>query len=231
MNLYPFVETVALGRHADECVEQIDIGGPSMVRAAAKNHPERRDRRLPDAVRRRPRRRRAGGFTLEQRRALAAAAFAHTATYDVAVASWFGSVVAADRRAAPASRLDRRDVGARRGPALRRELAPARGALRHDHTPSPGLAQATQLQGKEMSYNNYVDADAARRAAYDMREPAVAIIKHANPCGIAVGADIADAHRKAHDVRPGLRVRRRDRGEPHGHARRWPSRSPTSSPR
>jgi len=69
-------------------------------------------------------------------------------------------------------------------------------------TPAPGLAQATQLHGKEMSYNNYVDADAARRSAYDFAEPAVAVIKHANPCGIAVGADVADAHRKAHACDP-----------------------------
>ena len=105
-----------------------------------------------------------------------------------------------------------------RGRALRR-LAPA------------GWPRAEQLHGKEMSYNNYVDADAARRAAYDFDEPAVAIIKHANPCGIAVGADVAEAHRKAHACDPVVGVRRRDRGQPAGDRWRWPSRSPRSSPR
>ena len=202
VNLYPFVETVASGATQDECVEQIDIGGPTMVRAAAKNHPSvavvtspsRYDDVLA-AVR-------AGGFTLEQRQVLAAQAFVHTADYDVAVASWLGNVVAPTDGGTgfPAwigATWERADV-------LRYGENPhQRAALYLDHrTPSPGLAQAEQLHGKEMSYNNYVDADAARRAAYDHTEPAVAIIKHANPCGIAIGADIAEAHRKAHDTDP-----------------------------
>ena len=202
VNLYPFLETVASGATQDECVEQIDIGGPTMVRAAAKNHPSvavvtspsRYDDVLA-AVR-------AGGFTLEQRQVLAAQAFVHTADYDVAVASWLGNVVAPTDGGTgfPAwigATWERADV-------LRYGENPhQRAALYLDHrTPSPGLAQAEQLHGKEMSYNNYVDADAARRAAYDHTEPAVAIIKHANPCGIAIGADIAEAHRKAHDTDP-----------------------------
>ena len=142
----------------------------------------------------------AGGFTLAQRKRLAAEAFAHTASYDVAVASWMGNVLTdtSDGTGFPA--FDGRDLAAHGGAALRREPAPAGRALRA--TGAGGLADAEQLHGKEMSYNNYVDTDAARRAAYDFDEPAVAIIKHANPCGIAVGADVAEAHRKAHACDP-----------------------------
>ncbi len=202
VNLYPFVETVASGATPDECVEQIDIGGPTMVRAAAKNHPSVAVVTSPTqyadvltAVA-------GGGFTLEQRQALAAAAFVHTANYDVAVASWLGNVVAPTDGGTgfPAW------LGAtwERAEVLRYGENPHQKAALYvtNHTPNPGLAQAEQLQGKEMSYNNYVDADAARRAAYDHAEPAVAIIKHANPCGIAVGSDIADAHAKAFDTDP-----------------------------
>jgi phosphoribosylaminoimidazolecarboxamide formyltransferase/IMP cyclohydrolase len=200
-NLYPFTETVMSGASQDECVEQIDIGGPSMVRAAAKNHPSVAIVTSPDhyddvleAVR-------AGGFTLEQRKRLAAEAFVHTATYDVHVASWMGSVLTdtSDGERFPAwvgGTWDRASV-------LRYGENPhQRAALYLNGFGPDGLAQARQLHGKEMSYNNYVDADAARRAAYDFDEPAVAIIKHANPCGIAVGADVAEAHRKAHECDP-----------------------------
>ena len=201
VNLYPFVATVASGASPDECVEQIDIGGPSMVRAAAKNHPSVAVVTDPadydsvvDAVR-------GGGFTLEQRRQLAARAFVHTATYDVAVASWMGNVLAPtdDGSGFPAW------VGGawNRAAVLRYGENPhQRAALYGDAYGASGLAQAEQLHGKEMSYNNYVDTDAARRAAYDFEEPCVAIIKHANPCGLAVGADIAEAHRKAHECDP-----------------------------
>jgi phosphoribosylaminoimidazolecarboxamide formyltransferase / IMP cyclohydrolase len=198
-NLYPFRETVASGAAPDECVEQIDIGGPSMVRAAAKNHPSvaivtspgQYDELL-SAVR-------AGGTTLEQRRRLAAEAFVHSATYDVAVASWMGNVLAdtSDGTGFPAW------TGAtwERAAVLRYGENPHQPAALYRHWRG-GLAAAEQLHGKEMSYNNYVDADAARRAAADFTEPAVAIIKHANPCGIAVGADVAEAHRKAHACDP-----------------------------
>ena len=202
VNLYPFVETVASGATPDECVEQIDIGGPTMVRAAAKNHPSVAVVTSPSqyadvltAVA-------GGGFTLEQRQALAAAAFVHTANYDVAVASWLGNVVAPTDAGTgfPAW------LGAtwERAEVLRYGENPHQRAALYvtNHTPSPGLAQAELLQGKEMSYNNYVDADAARRAAYDHAEPAVAIIKHANPGGIAIGTDIADAHARAFDTDP-----------------------------
>ncbi|KQV18401.1 MULTISPECIES: bifunctional phosphoribosylaminoimidazolecarboxamide formyltransferase/IMP cyclohydrolase [unclassified Kitasatospora] len=198
VNLYPFTATVASGATPDECVEQIDIGGPSMVRAAAKNHPSvavvvdpARYADVLTAVQ-------GGGFDLLTRKRLAGAAFAHTAAYDVAVASWFeGSGYTENTEAFPAflgSAYERQNV-------LRYGENPHQGAaLYTDGT--GGLAGAEQLHGKEMSYNNYVDTDAARRAAYDHAEPAVAIIKHANPCGIATGADVAEAHRKAHACDP-----------------------------
>jgi phosphoribosylaminoimidazolecarboxamide formyltransferase/IMP cyclohydrolase len=203
-NLYPFVETVTSGASADECVEQIDIGGPSMVRAAAKNHasvaivtsPERYADVLA-AVR-------AGGFTLEQRRRLAAEAFAHTAAYDVAVASWMnggpdgdGLSDTSDGTGFPAF------TGAtwERSAGLRYGENPHQPAALYRHWRG-GLATAEQLHGKEMSYNNYIDTDAARRAANDFAEPAVAVIKHANPCGIATGIDVSEAHRKAHACDP-----------------------------
>jgi phosphoribosylaminoimidazolecarboxamide formyltransferase / IMP cyclohydrolase len=198
-NLYPFVQTVTSGASPDECVEQIDIGGPSMVRAAAKNHPsvaivtspERYAEVLAAAA--------AGGFTLGERRRLAAEAFAHTASYDVQVASWMGSVLSdtGDGTGFPAW------TGAtwQRQAVLRYGENPHQPAALYAHWRG-GLAAAEQLHGKEMSYNNYVDTDAARRAAGDFPEPTVAIIKHANPCGIATGADVAEAHRKAHACDP-----------------------------
>lgn len=200
-NLYPFVQTVASGATPDECVEQIDIGGPSMVRAAAKNHPSvaivTSPGRYADVVAALS----DGGFTLAQRQRLAAEAFVHTASYDVAVASWMGNVLTdtSDGAGYPAwagATYDRVAV-------LRYGENPHQGAALYRHGSGPaGLAGAEQLHGKEMSYNNYVDTDAARRAAYDFADPAVAIIKHANPCGIAVGADVAAAYRKAHECDP-----------------------------
>ena len=200
-NLYPFAATVASGASEDECVEQIDIGGPTMVRAAAKNHASVA---VITSAEQYPMLRAAlaaGGFTLAQRKELAAAAFVHTATYDVAVASWMCSEVANQPAeagfptwyGATWHKVDDLRYG---------ENSHQHAAVYRNSFGTAGLADATQLHGKEMSYNNYVDADAARRAAYDFDEPAVAIIKHANPCGIAVGADIAEAHRKAHECDP-----------------------------
>jgi phosphoribosylaminoimidazolecarboxamide formyltransferase/IMP cyclohydrolase len=198
-NLYPFVQTVQSGATPDECVEQIDIGGPSMVRAAAKNHPsvaivtspERYDDVLAAVAE--------GGFTLAQRQRLAAEAFTHTASYDVAVASWMGSVLTdtSEGSGFPAWAGATWDKAA----VLRYGENPHQPAALYRHWRG-GLAAAEQLHGKEMSYNNYVDTDAARRAANDFERPAVAIIKHANPCGIAVGADVAEAHRRAHECDP-----------------------------
>ena len=204
-NLYPFEATVASGAPPEDCVEQIDIGGPAMIRAAAKNHgsvavitdPSRYADVLAALA--------GGGFTLDQRRALAAEAFARTAAYDIAVASWFAAAYAPDEMA--------RDSG---WPAVTGALWQRADVLRYGENPhqraalyvrtgagaGDGIAAAELLHGKAMSYNNYVDADAARRAAYDFTEPCVAIIKHSNPCGIAIGADLADAHAKAHACDP-----------------------------
>ncbi|MET7837944.1 bifunctional phosphoribosylaminoimidazolecarboxamide formyltransferase/IMP cyclohydrolase [Streptomyces sp. NPDC005356] len=194
VNLYPFKETVASGANPNECVEQIDIGGPSMVRAAAKNHPSvavvtspARYADVLSAVR-------DGGFDLTARKRLAGEAFQHTAAYDVAVASWFADgYAAADESGFPeflGATYGRKNV-------LRYGENPHQGAALYvDGT--GGLAEAEQLHGKEMSYNNYTDTDAARRAAYDHDDPCVAIIKHANPCGVAVASSVAEAHRKAH---------------------------------
>jgi phosphoribosylaminoimidazolecarboxamide formyltransferase / IMP cyclohydrolase len=204
-NLYPFTETVASGAEPAECVEQIDIGGPAMVRAAAKNHANVAVITSPDAYESAAAAVAAGGFTLEQRRRLAAEAFAHTARYDAAVASWFASAYAPDQVATDtgwpdvaAAVWDRRDV-LRYGenPHQRAALYLASGT-----GPASGVATAELLAGKAMSYNNYVDADAAWRAVGDFEGVCVAIMKHSNPCGIAVGADVADAHRKAHACDP-----------------------------
>lgn len=204
VNLYPFQETVASGADQDQIIEKIDIGGPSMVRAAAKNHhavavltdPAQYD----DAVRAAAE----GGFDLDARRRLAAGAFAHTAAYDTAVATWTQQQFLQDPEAnfwPPYAGL-----GFERSESLRYGENPhQKAALYADPAALPGIAQAEQLGGKAMSYNNYVDGDAALRAAFDFEEPAVAIIKHNNPCGIAVGSGadpIAEAHAKAHACDP-----------------------------
>ncbi|WP_234864856.1 bifunctional phosphoribosylaminoimidazolecarboxamide formyltransferase/IMP cyclohydrolase [Sinomonas albida] len=208
VNLYPFVQTVRSGAAMDDVVEQIDIGGPAMVRSAAKNHaavavvvdPAFYGEVVNAAA--------AGGFDLKTRQRLAAKAFAHTASYDTAVATWTASQFldedgdgVIDWPAYAGLALERSEV-------LRYGENPhQQAALYVDRAAPAGIAQADQLHGKAMSYNNFVDADAALRAAFDFDEPAVAIIKHANPCGIAVatpGAEdpIADAHRKAHACDP-----------------------------
>lgn len=204
VNLYPFVATVASGAGPDEVVEQIDIGGPSMIRAAAKNHPSVAVVVDPAAYGSIVSAVADGGFEFADRKRLAAQAFAHTAAYDVAVAGWFASSYA------PAD-----DAAAKGFPDIFGATWTRRESLRYGENPhqaaalyisgdsnTTGVARAVQLHGKEMSYNNYVDADAAWRAAHDHADPAVAIIKHANPCGIAIGSDIADAHAKAHACDP-----------------------------
>ncbi|MFU8871880.1 bifunctional phosphoribosylaminoimidazolecarboxamide formyltransferase/IMP cyclohydrolase [Micromonospora sp. SL4-19] len=199
-NLYPFQATVASGASQDECVEQIDIGGPAMVRAAAKNHASVAVVTDPAAYPALLAALAEGGFTLAERRALAARAFADIAEYDVAVAEWFAASLAPAADGWP----EFAGLALRRQAVLRYGENPHQAAALYADPASPaGLAQAEQLHGKEMSYNNYVDADAAWRAANDFpTEPAVAIIKHANPCGIATGADAAEAHRKAHACDP-----------------------------
>lgn len=206
VNLYPFSETVASGADFDACVEQIDIGGPSMVRAAAKNHPSVAvlvdPARYGDVAAALA----AGGFTLAERTHLAVAAFQHTAAYDVAVATWLGEQQITQT-------FDDKPAGF---PQWRGNTYELSHELRYGENPhqaaalyvgqsaaSAGLAQATQLHGKEMSYNNYTDADAAWRASWDHDRPCVAIIKHANPCGIAVSEQsIAAAHQAAHACDP-----------------------------
>ncbi len=190
VNLYPFEETVASGADFDACVEQIDIGGPSMVRAAAKNHPSvavvtnpARYAGVIEAVK-------GDGFELEDRKRLALEAFTHTAQYDAAVSGWLAEQLDADGAAESTE-----------GDELRYGENPHQSARLVNE--GWGIANATQFGGKEMSYNNYQDADAAWRAAWDHERACVAIIKHANPCGVAVSdTSIADAHAKAHACDP-----------------------------
>ncbi|WP_108248792.1 bifunctional phosphoribosylaminoimidazolecarboxamide formyltransferase/IMP cyclohydrolase [Planctomonas deserti] len=212
VNLYPFVETVASGASAADVVEQIDIGGPALVRASAKNHANVAVAVSPASYPVILEALRSGGTSLVQRRALAATAFAHTAAYDAAVAAWFeapeGTGGASD--ATPADGADFADSLTSEfslTQVLRYGENSHQKAALYSSPGGAGIAQAEQLHGKEMSYNNYVDADAAVRAAFDFAEPAVAIIKHANPCGIAVATPtavdpIASAHRRAHDCDP-----------------------------
>ena len=216
VNLYPFVEAIASGASGESAIDQIDIGGPAMVRAAAKNHANvavvvdpANYKEIIEATT-------SGGTTLAQRKHLALQAFTHTAKYDTAVSNWMAGALDDSWKADSSSPAS--DAGKNPGfePHLAIDASLAN-VLRYGENShqaaalykidglekSLGIAQAKQFGGKEMSYNNYVDADAAVRAAFDFNEPAVAIIKHANPCGIAIGsADsddaIADAHAKAH---------------------------------
>lgn len=202
VNLYPFSETVASGASFEECVEQIDIGGPTMVRAAAKNHPSvavvTSPQRYADVTAALA----AGGFTQPQRTELALEAFRHTASYDVAVATWLGEHAATNEtedRSFPQWIGDSHELAT----TLRYGENPHQAAALYADPGVPGLANAQQHHGKDMSYNNYQDADAAWRAAWDHERPAVAIIKHANPCGIAVSDEsIATAHKLAHECDP-----------------------------
>jgi phosphoribosylaminoimidazolecarboxamide formyltransferase/IMP cyclohydrolase len=213
-NLYPFEQTVASGADSGEIIEQIDIGGPAMVRAAAKNHgsvavvtsPAQYGDLL-EAIA-------SNGYTVEQRRRLAAQAYAHTAAYDAAVSSWFAASYAPDEIARETGWPDliaqvwTRSDALRYGenPHQKAAIYKSRSTTGSSRTASGnsgsatldrGIANAEVLHGKAMSYNNYVDADSARRAAYDFAQPCVAIIKHSNPCGIAIGTNIAAAHAKA----------------------------------
>jgi phosphoribosylaminoimidazolecarboxamide formyltransferase/IMP cyclohydrolase len=190
VNLYPFVETLASGASEDDLLEQIDIGGPAMVRAAAKNHhsvavvvsPERYGD-LMDALGE-------GGTTLALRRELAAEAFTHTARYDSAVSGWLTGGTTLSYHA---TKL--RDL--RYG-----ENSHQNAGVFAGYAVNPGVASSEILQGKEMSYNNYVDADAAVAAVFDHEGPTVAIIKHQNPCGIATDESLVMAYRAAHACDP-----------------------------
>jgi phosphoribosylaminoimidazolecarboxamide formyltransferase / IMP cyclohydrolase len=194
VNLYPFSQTIATTDDFAECIEQIDIGGPSMLRGAAKNHGSVAVVSGPFQYGRLFTALELGGFTLEERIELAMETFRTTAEYDMTIATWLGSRIdrADDWRAKVWHRIS----------GLRYGENPHQSASVYSENGIVGIAQAKQLHGKEMSFNNYTDADAAVRAAFDHAEPCVAIIKHANPCGIATASDITTAHQKAHACDP-----------------------------
>jgi phosphoribosylaminoimidazolecarboxamide formyltransferase/IMP cyclohydrolase len=195
INLYPFAETIASGANFEDSIEQIDIGGPSMLRGAAKNHgsvavicqTSQYDQLL-DAIK-------AGGFTEAERRALALEVFRTTAEYDLAIATWLGQ-------------SEGKDLPEWFGHIWHRENSLRYGENPHQSAAiysggSAGIVGAQQLHGKEMSFNNYTDAEAAWRAVLDHRDPAVAIMKHANPCGVAVcELGVAVAYQHAHECDP-----------------------------
>ena len=195
INLYPFAATLASGANFEECIEQIDIGGPSMLRGAAKNHgsvavicqTSQYDQLL-EAIS-------TGGFTEIERRQLALEVFRTTAEYDLAIATWLGQ-------------SDDKDLPDWFGHIWHKESSlrygenPHQSAAIYSGGPA-GIVGAQQLHGKEMSFNNYTDAEAAWRAVLDHRDPAVAIMKHANPCGVAVcELGVAVAYQHAHECDP-----------------------------
>ena len=194
INLYPFAETIASGASFEESIEQIDIGGPSMLRGAAKNHGSvgvicRTDQydQLIAAIS-------AGGFSAQERQSLALEVFRTTAEYDLTIANWLGRNQNSVLPEWFGTIFKQENV-------LRYGENPHQSAAIYSGGPA-GIVDSKQLHGKEMSFNNYTDADAAWRAAFDHTEPCVAIIKHANPCGIAIGKDIATAYSKAHQCDP-----------------------------
>lgn len=195
INLYPFAQTIASGASFAECIEQIDIGGPSMLRGAAKNHGSVAVVSNPTQYPLIERALTEGGFTAEQRQRLALEVFRTTAEYDLAIATWLG---ASDELPEWFGEIYTREHSLRYGENPHQDAAIYRGAS----LGTVGIVGAHQHHGKEMSFNNYTDADAAWRAALDHSQPCVAIIKHANPCGIAVAGDIAAAYRAAHACDP-----------------------------
>jgi len=193
INLYPFAATIASGADFAECIEQIDIGGPSMLRGAAKNHGSvavishiAQYDNLIEAVKN-------GGFTAVERRQLALEVFRTTAEYDLTIANWLGS---GEELPEWFGRIWHRDKSLRYGENPHQKAAIYSGG-------PIGIVNAVQLHGKEMSFNNYTDAESAWRAVLDHRDPAVAIMKHANPCGIAVcELGVAIAYQHAHECDP-----------------------------
>jgi len=195
INLYPFAKTIASGANFEDSIEQIDIGGPSMLRGAAKNHgsvavicqTSQYDQLL-DAIK-------AGGFTEAERRQLALEVFRTTAEYDLAIATWLGQ---SEGKELPEwfGHIWHRENSLRYGENPHQSAAIYSGG-------AAGIVGAQQLHGKEMSFNNYTDAEAAWRAVLDHRDPAVAIMKHANPCGVAVcELGVAVAYQHAHECDP-----------------------------
>ncbi len=191
VNLYPFRETIAKTDDYDSCIENIDIGGPAMVRASAKNHahvaivtsPNQYDDVL-EAVTS------AGGTDLDLRKHLAYEAFAHTASYDAAISNWFAArqEIALPQSFTPSWQQKQ---------TLRYGENPHQSAALYSDGSQVGVANATQLQGKELSYNNIADTDAAWNAVQAFEAPAVVIVKHANPCGVATADSVAAAYEKA----------------------------------
>ena len=187
VNLYPFEKTVASGADAETCIENIDIGGPALIRAAAKNHAHvvvltdpAQYEGLIDALGN-------GGTTLDTRRFYAGAAYARTAAYDAAIAAWFAAQA---QDAFP----ERFALAGQRAEILRYGENPhQQAAFYRDGTTRPGVATAVQVQGKALSYNNINDTDAAFEAVAEFDGPAVVIVKHANPCGVAVSGDLTTA--------------------------------------
>jgi len=187
VNLYPFESTVARGAAFEDCVENIDIGGPALIRAAAKNHdfvavltaPEHYATVLAELAAH-------GGTTLGLRRTLAAAAYARTAAYDSAIASWFA---AQNGDAFPSNFT----IAGTLKQTLRYGENPHQSAAFYATGARPGVATAAQIQGKELSYNNFNDTDAAFECVAEFAEPTIVIVKHANPCGVASAATVAAA--------------------------------------
>ena len=191
VNLYPFEKTVASGAGAEDCIENIDIGGPALIRAAAKNHDHvvvltdtTQYAGLIDALNK-------GGSTLDQRRAYAGAAYARTAAYDAAIAAWFA-------KQANEVLPERFTLAGQRAEVLRYGENPhQQAAFYRDGSTRPGVATAVQVQGKALSYNNINDTDAAFEAVAEFDKPAVVIVKHANPCGVAIGSSLTEAWQSA----------------------------------
>jgi phosphoribosylaminoimidazolecarboxamide formyltransferase/IMP cyclohydrolase len=194
INLYPFTQTIASGAEFSECIEQIDIGGPSMLRGAAKNHNSVAVISDPSQYSLLNSALEQGGFTLEERRNLAMKTFRKTAEYDIAIANWLAKELDQnDWRAKVWSKISDLRYG---------ENPHQSAAVFSDLSSNQGISSAKQHHGKEMSFNNFTDADAALRAAYDHSQPCVAIIKHANPCGIAIASDIQSAYSAANACDP-----------------------------
>ena len=197
-NLYPFEATVARGADFATCVENIDIGGPALIRASAKNHdfvtivvdPADYAAVIAELAANN------GATTLALRRKLAAKAYARTASYDSAIANWFAQQAGdtfPERRTGAAERVQTRRYG---------ENPHQKAAFYSDGSKRPGIATARMVQGKELSYNNIGDTDAAYECVAEFKEPAVVVVKHANPCGVAIGQDQYSAYLKAYACDP-----------------------------
>ena len=197
VNLYPFEATVAAGGDYATCVENIDIGGPAMIRSAAKNHgyvavcTDPAD--MADVL---AQLQTGGTTTLDLRKTLAARAYARTAAYDAAISTWFAAQL---EQTAPA----RKAIAGTLIQTMRYGENPHQSAAFYASGPArPGVANARQLQGKELSYNNIADTDAAFELVAEFSEPACVIVKHANPCGVATGGDLLSAYQRALECDP-----------------------------